>query len=340
LEDVREDWIRLADQAGHPFATWEWNECWWRWFADGRELCTYRCRDADGEVIVILPLYVAAVRPLRVARFLGYADMHSPICAPANRPLAAEALREATRQPGGCPLLVAERLPCAEGWGDLLGGKAFERVNDPTLSFGDMSWEEFLASRSSNFRSQVGKRERRAIRKHGLTYRLADDPGRLAEDMGSLFRLHAARWGGETTGVFEGDRAKFHLDFAAESLRRGWLRLWMAEIDGVPAAAWYGWHFADAEWHYQAGRDPSFERESLGFVLTAHAMREAFRSGARAYHFLAGAEEYKWRFADQDPGAESRVLSSGPMGRAANLALNFASSLPDQLRRRVMRITG
>jgi len=252
LEDLREDWISLADQTGHPFATWEWNQCWWRWFGEDRELYTYRCLNGNGDVIAILPLYVAAVRPLRVARFLGYADMHSPICEPSTRPLVAEALRAATRQPGGCSLLVAERLPCAEGWGDLLGGKAFERVNDPMLKFDGMSWEEFLASRSSNFRAQVGKRERRAIRKHGLTYRLADDPGRLAEDMESLFRLHAARWGAETTGVFEGDRASFHHDFAAES----------------------------------------------------------------------------------------RVLSSGPIGRAASLGLNFASTLPDPLRRRVMRITG
>jgi len=92
LEDLREDWIRLADQTGHPFATWEWNQCWWRWFGEDRELYTYRCRNGNGDVIAILPLYVAAVRPLRVARFLGYADMHSPICEPSTRPLVAEAL--------------------------------------------------------------------------------------------------------------------------------------------------------------------------------------------------------------------------------------------------------
>src|SRR2546423_15222848 len=108
--------------------------------------------------------------------------MRSPVWAPEDRPLAAEALRQVTSQPDGCPVLVAERLPCAEGWHELLGGKAFERVNDPTLSFDGRSWEEFLASCSSNLRGQIRNRENRAIRKHGLAYRLADDPESLGED--------------------------------------------------------------------------------------------------------------------------------------------------------------
>ncbi len=35
LEDAREEWIGLAEGAGHPFATWEWNAGWWRWFGGG-----------------------------------------------------------------------------------------------------------------------------------------------------------------------------------------------------------------------------------------------------------------------------------------------------------------
>jgi hypothetical protein len=29
LDDVRDGWSRLAEAAGHPFATWEWNSAWW-----------------------------------------------------------------------------------------------------------------------------------------------------------------------------------------------------------------------------------------------------------------------------------------------------------------------
>ena len=53
-----------------------------------------------------------------------------------------------------------------------------------------------------------------------------------------------------------------------------------------------------------------------------------------------GREAYKWRFADEDPGAESRVLSSGPVGDAARVAFNFARSLPPPMWRRVLSVAG
>jgi CelD/BcsL family acetyltransferase involved in cellulose biosynthesis len=343
LEDAREEWIRLAEGAGHPFATWEWNAGWWRWFGAGRPLYSFLCRDRSGDVVAILPLYVAATRPMRVARFLGYGNLQSPVCAPANRELAARALWQATRSGrGGCRVVIAERLPGDQGWGQLLGGKLLATGHDPVVRFDGMTWEDFLASRSRNFREQVRRRERRLVEEYGLTFRLADDPERLPADMETLFRLHTTRWGPETTGVFEGAGGSFHREFADAALRRGWLRLWLAEIDGEPVATWYGWRFARAEWYYQAGRDPRFDRLSLGNVLLTHTVREACREGAEAYHFMGGTslEAYKRRFAKEDVGTESRLLGSGVLARAGGAAITIGKSLPGPARRRVKRIAG
>jgi CelD/BcsL family acetyltransferase involved in cellulose biosynthesis len=52
-------------------------------------------------------------------------------------------------------------------------------------------------------------------------------------------------------------------------------------------------------------------------VLYCHAIREAMADGMREYRFLLGAEAYKWRFADHDPGLERVVLPTGAAGRAA-----------------------
>jgi CelD/BcsL family acetyltransferase involved in cellulose biosynthesis len=342
LDDVREDWIRMAEGAGHPFATWEWNAAWWRWFNADRPLYSFLCRDEHGDVAAILPLYVAAARPLRVARFLGYGNLQSPVCAPGHRSLAAAALRAATRSGrGGCRVVVAERLPGDQGWGELLGGKLLAVGHDPVVRFEGMTWEEFLGSRSRNFREQARRKERR-LSEQGLTFRLADDPERLPADMDALFRLHTSRWGTETTGVFDGAGGSFHRDFAAAALQRGWLRLWLAEIDGEAVAAWYGWRFADAEWYYQAGRDPRFDRMSLGSVLLTHTVREACRDGVGAYHFMGGAHEehYKRRFAKEDLGTESRLLGSGALGRAGGLAVSVGKALPASARRRMRAIAG
>jgi CelD/BcsL family acetyltransferase involved in cellulose biosynthesis len=343
LEDARDDWARLAEGAGHPFATWEWNAGWWRWFGAGRRLYSFVCRDPEGGVAAILPLYVASTRPLRVARFLGYGNLQSPVCAAGDRPLAARAMRQATGSGrDGCRLVVAERLPADQGWGALLGGKLIATGHDPVVRFDGISWEEFLASRSRNFREQLRRRERRLVEQHGLAFRLADDPERLPADVETLFRLHSSRWGGETTGVFEGAGEHFHREFATEALRRGWLRLWFAEIEGEAVAVWYGWRFARAEWYYQAGRDPRFDELSVGTVLLAHTVREACRDGMDAYHFMGGSslEHYKRRFAREDAGTESRLVGSGPLARAGGLAISIGRSLPPAARRRLTRVTG
>ncbi len=67
----------------------------------------------------------------------------------------------------------------------------------------------------------------------------------------------------------------FHREFATQAFHQGWLRLWFLEIDGKPVAALHGFRFAGADSAYQAGRDPAFRQQPVGFVLLAHAVREA-----------------------------------------------------------------
>lgn len=337
LEHVRRDWTRLAEETGHPFATWEWADCWWRRLGAGRELYAFTCRDEEGgEVAAILPLYVAARRPVGVARFLsGWADLQSPVCAPADRSLAAAGLRVAIGSPHRCRVLVAERLPGEHGWDELLGGTIFRRDEMPALRIAGRTWDEVIGAKKRKFRANLRRAERRLVEEHGLTFRLADDPERLPCDFDSLARLHASRWEDESTGVLAGEGGELHREFAAAALERGWLRLWLAEIEGEPVAAWYGWRFAGADWHYQSGRDPRYDRESVGTVLFVHTLREACNDGMDSYNFLAGGEGYKMHFADSAPGATSLALGSGVAGRVGAAAVRAAYALPGGLRTRM-----
>jgi CelD/BcsL family acetyltransferase involved in cellulose biosynthesis len=319
LEEHREDWTRLAEATGHPFATWEWNSVWWRHFGGERELYSFACRDGDGEVVAILPMYLALRRPVGVARLLGYADLQSPVCAPEHRAAAARALDQVTRRPYPARLVFAERLPGDQGWEGLLGGRRVHTDATPILEFNGRSWDEVMAVLNRKHRNTLRRGERRLLERHQLVYRLATAET-LDADLGTLFRLHAARWADETTGVFAGPGAAFHREFAAAALEGGWLRLWIAEVEGEPAAAWYGFRFAGIDWHYQGGRDPRFDKLSVGRALWTHTVREACNDGLRAYHFLAGNEPYKLHFASGDPGAESLLA-----GRPAIAALAAAA---------------
>jgi CelD/BcsL family acetyltransferase involved in cellulose biosynthesis len=203
------------------------------------------------------------------------------------------------------------------------------------LETGGASFEDWLSSRSKNFRDQVRRRERKLAKSHDLAFRLTDDPERLDDDLSTLIRLHRERWGDES-GSFEGPREAFHRDFAGVALERGWLRLWTLELDGRPAASWLGYRFGGAEWYYQAGRDPALEKQAVGFVLMAHTVRAALDDGMREYRLLLGGEGYKDRFANADHGLHTVMLGRGPVGTPVAAAAGAAASRP-ALRARLKR---
>jgi hypothetical protein len=114
-----------------------------------------------------------------------------------------------------------------------------------------------------------------------------------------------------------GSEEAFHREFAALAARRGWLRIWILELDGGPIAASHGFRFAGVELYYQAGRLPEWSGASVGFVLQAHAIREALNDGVREYRFRRGGETFKYRFAPEDPGLETIGLSTTARGAIA-----------------------
>jgi CelD/BcsL family acetyltransferase involved in cellulose biosynthesis len=277
----------------------------------------------------VLPLAVSGRRPLRLARFLGHgpADEQGPISAPEARQAAFEALFEGRYW----DVLLAERLAPGHG----LRGRLLRRESSPVIARPPGGWEEYLAGRSRNLRSQLGRKRRKLERDNGLAFSLCDDPARLDADLEVLYRLHRARWGEEGSGALSGARATFHRDFARTALERGWLRLWLAEADGKAVAAWYGFRFGGAESYYQSGRDPEWERSSVGLVLLAHTMEQAMNDGMREYRLLRGGEGYKGRFATDDPGVETVAVGRG-IGRAVALGGAAAARLPGPLRRRLL----
>jgi perosamine synthetase len=315
---LQDAWTGLAEASGNIFATWEWNSIWWRHFGTRRALATYICTDSTGAPKAILPLHRGTSGGLRLVRFIGHrqADHLSPICAPHDRAVAATALRAALDQEK-FDVFIGDKMGADEGWGALVGGRVLRRTGSPVIRYHGRSWEEFLHSRSANFREQVRRRERKLRREHELALRLCERQEHLKDDLATLFRLHAGRWESGDGTWFSESAAAFHSEFAACALDRGWLRLWILEVDGTPAAAWYGFRYGGAEFYYQAGRDLAHERSSVGFVLLAHTIREALEDGMEEYRFLEGAEPYKYRFATDDAGLETIGLSRGVRGGAA-----------------------
>ena len=327
LESLRDEWTNLAEQGQNVFATWEFATTWWEYFGAGRRLVTVGCRDSGGELFAVLPLYFWRRRPLRVLRFVGNGagDVLGPVCRPERAADAARALRrllETARW--DWDVFVGENLPGEQDWPQRLGGHLIRREGNPVLRAPD-GFERFLAQRTPNFRSAVRRGERRLARRYQVRYRLSDSTT-LDGDLNALFRLHQARFGGQS--AFGGDRTAFHRAFARRAHDRGWLRLWILELDGRPVAAQYGFRFGGVESFYQSGRDPELRRESLGMTLLSHAIRSAADEGVREFALLRGHEPYKYRFATEDRGLDSVCVTRGRAGAAALALVKAVRSSP------------
>jgi CelD/BcsL family acetyltransferase involved in cellulose biosynthesis len=327
-ESIRDEWSGLAERSRSFFATPEWQLLWWEHFGGGRELLLTAGRGPDGQLEAILPFYVWRARPLRVVRALGHGpgDELGPI---GEREVAGPALAR-WAEGERFDVLLAEQLP-GQGWPeDVPGARLLSRGGSPVLSLDGLTWRDLMASKSRNFREQVGRRARALEREHDVRYRLVTGPDGLEEGLDTFFRLHELRFGRSSIIA----RTKpFQREFAAVAAARGWLRLWLLSLDGRPAATWLGFRFEGAECYYQAGRDPAFDARSVAFVLLAHTVRAALEDGAREYRFLRGDEAYKHRFANADPGLETIAMAGSAVGRAALAAAPLARRIRASLAR-------
>ncbi|HEY7152171.1 MAG TPA: GNAT family N-acetyltransferase, partial [Solirubrobacterales bacterium] len=169
----------------------------------------------------------------------------------------------------------------------------------PYIELNGSSWEEYLAGRSRGFRNQVGRKMRGLQRDHEVQIKQPASGEEALGNVGTLFELHDARWTGRDveSSIVDPVAREFHRRFVVQAQQRGWLRLYLLEVDSTPVAGWYGWRVGDRFSYYQAGFDPTWGRYSVGFVLLAETVREAISEGAAEYDLLLGDEPFKARFA-------------------------------------------
>jgi CelD/BcsL family acetyltransferase involved in cellulose biosynthesis len=328
-------WRRLAEIRANPFLTPEWFRTW---------LASYPAEEPyalvwrrEGEVRGVLPLVRVRSKGARVLRFAGArrGDWFTPACRREDEAEMAAAcaalLKERRRE---WQLLVLDRIDRESAWPRALWAEgvdgvvapARERRSDclPFIAFEEGGYEAYLAARSRNFRSQLGRRRRKLEREHGLSFRMTTEAAQLGPDFDLFLQLHDERWderGGSSSGAAE--VREFQRAFAAAALEQGWLRLWIAEADGAPRAAWYGWRLGERYCYSLSGLAKEYEDFALGTVLLSHTIEQAAAEGAAIYDLMWGDEGYKKRFETGQREAASWALGKrrSPVGAAASLGI-------------------
>jgi len=306
--EIESDWHRLAAARGNAFITPAWMRTWMTHYGEQAMPLVVAVRDQAGELRGVMP-WVRHSGRFDSVRFpgAGLGDVFHPASPRRDEDAVARAALAALVEHGVRPAaIILDRVEQDATWwrsfrawpGARTRVVAFREEVLPLVEFGDLDWQGYLATRSRNLRSQIGRKRRALERDHELSFRQSRDPDQVPEDIALCYRLHDARWqtrGG--SGASTESSRRFHADLAASLLERGALRLWFLELDGEAVASWYGWRLGERYIFYQGGFDPDWESASVGFVLFTETMRAAIDEGAVVYDLLLGSEAYKWRFA-------------------------------------------
>jgi len=324
LGPLEDEWRRLAVQRGNGFLTPDWCGAWSRHYGDEHVAFVPVLRDPEGALRGLLPLALPRSGHPRVCRIAGanLGDRFHPICEPeAEAEVAAAAGEALAEAPEPWSVISLDHIQVDTPWVKALGEATGRRLSSrsriaaplPLIDIATHdSWDDYLATRSSNFRQQVRRFPRRAEREAEVRVRRTESAAELEADMSTFFDLHDRRFREDGGSSLSAERARsFHRDFARAALEQGWLRLWFLELDGSPAAAWYGWRLGERYSYYNSGFDPAFSALSPGLVLISAVIESAFEEGAAEFDFLLGEESYKYRFAERE-----RTVSDVTMARA------------------------
>lgn len=173
------------------------------------------------------------------------------------------------------------------------------QVASPYLTL-PATFEEVLASRSSNLRQQWRRRRRALARKGDLRLRVTTGGDELERDLHTFLALEASGWKGrEATAIKSEPRTlRLYRTFARGAAARGVLRLYLLELDGRAIAADLGCVAGGIGFLVKTGFDEADARHAPGLVLRGEVLRASIEEGLAGYDFLGGPDPYKLRWTD------------------------------------------
>jgi len=337
------EWSRLLEEASEPeiFLSPDWIIAWMRHYGDGRESLLVTARDESGVLVGLAPFYrrrlgSGVLSGPRVLSFLGDEGVGSEYLGILARKDAVEEFVSAlTRFLEGQWTLANLRglrhdQPSADLLIRLLGARAPDRIHlerHPCSSILlTADYETYLSSLATKFRTTVRYRTNKLMKNFKVRLVRTGREEELDGHLDRFFEMHQGRWEAEGhPGSFYNPRKRaFYREIADGYLRRGWLRFYHLEVDGVIRAAQFGFAFRGVLHSLQEAFDRHFRPQGVGgvgVVLRGMAIRESIAEGLVSYDFLGGVEEFKTRWGTTSHYVQrARIGAPGPVGALAYLS--------------------
>jgi CelD/BcsL family acetyltransferase involved in cellulose biosynthesis len=312
---LAEEWTGLLaeSEADGVFLSWEWLHTWWKHLAQDRELLLMTVRSPKGLIAIaplaLRPAGVTRVPPLRCVELLGSglagSDHLDLIVRRGHEQEAATALAAQLASSGH--LLELQRVrggaSGVRALAMLLRGAGWQLAEQdtelcPLALRPTQGWPQYFAGLGQEHRYSFRRKLRKLGERFEVRFEAACTEPERKRALAVLINLHQRRWRqrGTSEAFSSPQLVAFHEEFSALALRRGWLRLFVLQLDGQPVAALYGFRYRQRFSFYQSGFDPEWGKHSVGLVTMGLTIRRAFEEGALEFDFLHGDEAYKFHW--------------------------------------------
>jgi CelD/BcsL family acetyltransferase involved in cellulose biosynthesis len=307
-------WDELAVACSLPLCAPGWMLSWWQHAAPSDTALRIVAVHDGQDPLALAPWFVHTHGDKRIdMRFLGaeQSDRVDILCRAGHEREVAVALRRALAAVKPRPDLIAfEAAPIGSRWTRLLasgwsGRLRFARYRNavypaPVVRLPDSTPEEWLAGRSSNFRSQMG-RLRRRLERRGGTVRQIRDPSARQDALGALLEMHADRWASRGESKLAKPGVEEMLREAAVVLGPERLRLWAVDIAGELISVQLFLAAGGEVKYWNGGWSEKHADLKPSMLTILAALQDAIARGERRLDLGAGSHPYKLRFAnDQD----------------------------------------
>ena len=156
-------------------------------------------------------------------------------------------------------------------------------------------WNSYLNSRSTHLRSEL-RRKRRQLEAAGrIEFVTSTEQSGWELTMEAVLRTERNSWKAAAGSSLTSEAATgyFYDTLARRCAKRGWLRIYLLLLDGVPIAYIYGVVFGKVYYALKTSHDATFASYSPGTVLFEHTLRDAFDQKLEAFEFLGYESQWK-----------------------------------------------
>lgn len=307
---LEEEWNALLERSetNTPFQRNEFQRVWWAHFGEG-ELRVLAARDEKGLLVGLATVYTDTDY---VLRWLGGEEIADYLDVIAD-PQEIQAVRDAVfawlagPQAPAWKCAQLSNIPEWSGTPDHWRSMSENRGWASDVSVLDVcpvvqlprSFDDYLALLDGKQRREIRRKLRRAAAGDVHWY-IVDEPTEMRAAAHTFMDLMAASNPDKANFLTPKMRSAF-CDIFLRTNAAGWFRLCFLEVEGYKAAAYAFFSLDETLYLYNSAYDMTvYSALSPGWVLLANLVQHAIETGHKAFDFMQGDEDYKYKFGGED----------------------------------------